>query len=48
MLDLARLERVKLRRTPWGQLFVAQLLRIDYAFPRLEVTLARDLKSREG
>ena len=34
MLDLARLERVKLRRTPWGQLFVAQLLRIDYAFPR--------------
>ncbi|NNL66952.1 MAG: 1-acyl-sn-glycerol-3-phosphate acyltransferase [Myxococcales bacterium] len=34
MLDLARLKRVKLRRTPWGQLLVAQLLRIDYAFPR--------------
>lgn len=34
MLDLARLQRVKLRPTPWGQLFVAQLLRIDYAFPR--------------
>jgi len=34
MLDLARLERAKLRRTPWGQLLVAQLLRVDYAFPR--------------
>ncbi|MCP5065950.1 MAG: 1-acyl-sn-glycerol-3-phosphate acyltransferase [bacterium] len=34
MLDLARLERVKLRRTPWGQLLMAQILRVDYAFPR--------------
>ncbi|MBW2240549.1 MAG: 1-acyl-sn-glycerol-3-phosphate acyltransferase [Deltaproteobacteria bacterium] len=34
MLDLARLERVKLRRTPWGQLLMARLLRVDYAFPR--------------
>lgn len=34
MLDLARLERVKLRRSPWGQIFMAGVLRIDYAFPR--------------
>ncbi|MDB4433224.1 1-acyl-sn-glycerol-3-phosphate acyltransferase [bacterium] len=34
VLDLARLERLNLRRTPWGQLFMAQLLRLDYAFPR--------------
>ncbi len=34
MLDLARLKRVRLHRTPWGQRFVAELLRLDYAFPR--------------
>lgn len=34
MLDLARLKRVRLHKTPWGQLFVAELLRIDYAVPR--------------
>jgi 1-acyl-sn-glycerol-3-phosphate acyltransferase len=34
MLDLARLERVNLHRTPWGQRFMAQLLRLDYRFPR--------------
>ncbi len=34
MLDLARLERVKLRRIPWGQRFMAEILRLDYAFPR--------------
>lgn len=34
MLDLARLERVKLRRTPWGQLVMAQILRLDYRLPR--------------
>jgi 1-acyl-sn-glycerol-3-phosphate acyltransferase len=34
MLDLARLERVNLHRTPWGQILVAQLLRLDYRLPR--------------
>jgi 1-acyl-sn-glycerol-3-phosphate acyltransferase len=34
MIDLARLERVRLRPTPWGQLAMAQLLRLDYAFPK--------------
>jgi 1-acyl-sn-glycerol-3-phosphate acyltransferase len=34
MLDLARLERVNLHRTPWGQLLMAQILRLDYRFPR--------------
>jgi len=34
MIDLARLERVELHRTPWGQLFMAQILRLDYGFPR--------------
>jgi len=34
MIDLARLERVDLHRTPWGQLFMAQILRLDYRFPR--------------
>ena len=34
MLDLTRLEKVQLRRTPWGQLLLAQILRLDYAFPR--------------
>ena len=34
VLDLARLERVNLHRTPWGQLLMAQVLRLDYRFPR--------------
>jgi len=34
VLDLARLERVNLHRTPWGQLLVAEVLRLDYRFPR--------------
>jgi 1-acyl-sn-glycerol-3-phosphate acyltransferase len=34
VLDLARLQRLNLHRTPWGQLFMGQLLRLDYAFPR--------------
>ena len=34
VLDLARLERVNLHRTPWGQLVVAEILRLDYRFPR--------------
>jgi 1-acyl-sn-glycerol-3-phosphate acyltransferase len=34
VLDLARLERVNLHRTPWGQLLVAEILRLDYRFPR--------------
>ncbi len=34
MLDLARLKRHKLHHTPWGQVLVAQLLRVDYRFPR--------------
>jgi len=34
MIDLARLQRVELHRTPWGQLLMAQILRLDYAFPR--------------
>ncbi len=34
VLDLARLERVNLHRTPWGQLLMAQILRLDYRFPR--------------
>ena len=40
MLDLARLKRHKLRRTPWGQLVAAQILRVDYRFPkRTEIVL---------
>lgn len=34
MIDLARLERVELHRKPWGQVFIAQILRLDYRFPR--------------
>ncbi|RME29198.1 MAG: 1-acyl-sn-glycerol-3-phosphate acyltransferase [Deltaproteobacteria bacterium] len=34
MLDLARLQRIHLRRRPPGQLVVAALLGLDYRFPR--------------
>ena len=35
MLDLNRLQRVKLRKQPWGQIAVARLgMSIDYRFPR--------------
>ncbi len=33
MLDLARLERIRLTRRPGGQVFVGQLLRANYAVP---------------
>ncbi len=40
MLDLARLKRVRLSRTPYGQLVVAHgLLRWNYRIPRTEVVL---------